>query len=159
MIGVPVGRDQHEVGGGGHAATSDLRGAATRPLAGHDDAGEKSSPPQTPHGSRRSRAPARQASRSGQGPQRALAGSTSAGDSANHSSGSSTRTGHLGRDVLVDVVDERVEQGHQLHGKPPRTSSAAAVTTAGVRPAARVLRRVEQYVKDQSKQGSTNPEP
>src|SRR3954451_2016583 len=53
----------------------------------------KSCPPQTPHGSRRSRAPSRQSERTGQSMHRALAYSTSLGDSANHSSGSYTRHG------------------------------------------------------------------
>lgn len=46
----------------------------------------KISPPQTPHGSARSSAPARQAVRSGQGRQCALACSSSAGSSENHRS-------------------------------------------------------------------------
>src|SRR4029453_15891033 len=53
----------------------------------------KISPPQTPHGSARSSAPARHSTFSGQPPQRVFATSRSAGTSANHRSGSYWRHG------------------------------------------------------------------
>src|SRR5262245_56354320 len=60
----------------------------------------KSCPPQTPHGSRRSRAPSRQSERTGQSTHRALANSTSLGDSANQSSGLFTRHGRVASSTL-----------------------------------------------------------
>src|SRR4051794_11651156 len=56
----------------------------------------KISPPQTPHSSRRSRAPLKQASRAGHCWQNALASSSSAGFSANQRSEFSTRQGNGG---------------------------------------------------------------
>src|SRR5919112_5877973 len=75
------------------ATWSDLRGRPRGRLRGITTPWRKSSPPQTPHGSRRSRAPSRHSARTGQSRHRALACSTSAGDSANHSSASKTRQG------------------------------------------------------------------
>src|SRR5918993_2927789 len=75
-----------------HAATT-LRGRPRGRLRAMTAPRSKISPPQTPHGSPRSRAPARQALRMGQSPHRLLACSSCAGLSANHSSGSSTRHG------------------------------------------------------------------
>src|SRR3954463_7333686 len=82
-----------EVGGGHQAAISHLRGRPRGRLRGTTTPAMKSSPPQTPQGSRRSSAPARHSCRTGQAWQRDLANSTSAGASANQSSGSLTRQG------------------------------------------------------------------
>src|ERR1035438_7494273 len=71
------------------AATSVLRGRPRGLLRGTTSPRRKSSPPQTPQGSRRSCAPERQVFRAGQPQQSALASSTSSGDSARNSSGSS----------------------------------------------------------------------
>src|ERR1035438_9933032 len=71
------------------AATSVLRGRPRGLLRGTTSPRRKSSPPQTPQGSRRSCAPERQVFRAGQPQQSALASSTSSGDSAKNSSGSS----------------------------------------------------------------------
>ena len=80
-----------------HAATSDFRGRPRGRLRGTTTPWTNHSPPQTPHGSRRSRAPARHARRAGQSWQRVLAYSTSAGASAKKSSGSFTRHGSCRR--------------------------------------------------------------
>ena len=69
------------------AATS-LRGRPRGRLRGTTTPATTSWPPQTPHGSRRSSAPARQASRSGQGDAQRLGGLDVGGDSANQRSGS-----------------------------------------------------------------------
>src|SRR3954469_23347044 len=83
--------------GCGHAAvtvcTSVLRGRPRGRFRGTTTPWTTSSPPQTPHGSRRSRASERQRARSGHETQRALAASTSAGDSAKNRSGSSVQHG------------------------------------------------------------------
>src|SRR3954469_18929827 len=79
--------------GDGYAATSDLRGRPRGRLRGTTTPWMKSSPPQTPHGSRRSRAPARHVVRRGQSVHRDFAYSTSSGDSAKKSSGSNDRHG------------------------------------------------------------------
>src|SRR4029453_402503 len=54
-----------------------------------------SSPPQTPHGSRRFRAPAKHAARTGQSKKSAFASSTSAGASAKNRSGATQTKGGL----------------------------------------------------------------
>src|SRR5690606_14833452 len=79
--------------GGVHAVTGFLRGRPRGRFRATTTPWTNSSPPQTPHGSRRSLAPARQASTSGQVRQRDLAYSTSAGDSAKKTSGSYERQG------------------------------------------------------------------
>src|SRR6478609_6058862 len=76
-----------------HAATSDLRGRPRGLLRGTTTPWTNHSPPQTPQGSARSSAPARQSRRAGQVVQSDLAYSTSAGESAKNSSGSLTRQG------------------------------------------------------------------
>ena len=76
-----------------YAATSVLRGRPRGRLRATITPWTKSSPPQTPHGSPRSRAPERQAARAGHVPHRALANSTPSGVSANHSSASFSRQG------------------------------------------------------------------
>ena len=63
--------------------------APSRSLAWHDVPRRTSSPPHTPHGSCRSRAPVRQAILAGHSRHLALAVSTSCGDSAKNRSGSS----------------------------------------------------------------------
>src|SRR5450759_5063564 len=73
----------------GQAATSVLRGRPRGLLRGTISPRRNSSPPQTPHGSLRSTAPARQAIRAGQPRHSDLAYSTSCGDSAKNNSGSS----------------------------------------------------------------------
>src|SRR3954453_3517988 len=75
------------------AATSFLRGRPRGRLRGTTTPAMKSCPPHTPHGSRRSSAPARHSARTGQPPHSDLASSTSLGDSAKKSSGSSRRHG------------------------------------------------------------------
>ncbi len=75
--------------GSSQAATSVLRGRPRGRLRGTTSPRRNSSPPQTPQGSRRSRAPAKQTSRMGHPRHRALADSTSAGSSAKNRSGSS----------------------------------------------------------------------
>src|ERR1017187_5347401 len=97
-----------------HAATSVLRGRPRGRLRGTTSPRRNSWPPQTPHGSRRSKAPARQARRAGQSRHSSLADSTSWGDSAKNSSGSS------------------------LHGSP-RPFGSPAVATGPVRTAGPVL--------------------
>jgi predicted unusual protein kinase regulating ubiquinone biosynthesis (AarF/ABC1/UbiB family) len=74
--------------GAAHARTSLLRGRPRGRFRGTTTPCTNSSPPQTPHGSRRSTAPWRQASRTGQVVHRDLAYSTSAGVSAKKTSGS-----------------------------------------------------------------------
>src|SRR5918995_2392696 len=71
-----------------YAATSVLRGRPRGRLRATTVPDTNSSPPQTPQGSRRSYAPARHCDRTGHSWHSDLASSTSAGDSANQSSGS-----------------------------------------------------------------------
>src|SRR3954449_606348 len=70
-----------------------LRGRPRGRLRGTTTPATTSSPPHTPHGSRRASASERHLVRSGQERQRALAVSTSAGDSAKNRSGSSVQHG------------------------------------------------------------------
>src|SRR5262245_40269013 len=74
-------------------ATSSFRGRPRGRLRGTMAPWSKISPPQTPQGSARSRAPARHSIFSGQPSHRAFATSRSAGASANHRSGSYWRHG------------------------------------------------------------------
>src|SRR5690606_32359560 len=76
-----------------HAVTAFLRGRPRGRFLGTTTPWTNRSPPQTPQGSRRSFAPARQASRSGQVRHSDLAYSTSSGDSAKNTSGSPVRQG------------------------------------------------------------------
>src|ERR1022692_515369 len=71
------------------AATSDLRGLPRARFRGTTSPRRNNSPPQTPHGSLRSTAPARQIILTGQSPHSDFASSTSSGDSAKNRSGSS----------------------------------------------------------------------
>ena len=73
----------------GQADSSLFRGRPRGRLRGTTTPCTTSSPPQTPHGSRRARASARHRDRSGQLRHSALAASTAAGDSAKNRSGSS----------------------------------------------------------------------
>ena len=77
------------------AATSHLRGLPLGLLRATTAPDTRSWPPQTPHGSRRSSAPARHSVRTGQVWHKDFASSTSAGDSAKKSSGSLVRQGRL----------------------------------------------------------------
>src|SRR3954454_7857118 len=85
---LPLGQLGSAREAGGHAAISFLRGRPRGRLRGTTTPCRTSSPPQTPHGSRREIASARQVERVGQSMQRALARSTSTGDSAKKRSGS-----------------------------------------------------------------------
>src|SRR5205807_6606518 len=87
----PLARRAPAAGGvaPGYAATSVLRGRPRGRLRGTIAPRISSSPPQTPQGSLRSSAPVRQASLASQPRHIALAVSTSWGDSAKNSSGSS----------------------------------------------------------------------
>src|SRR3984957_10783944 len=71
------------------SSASSLRGRPRGRFLGTTVPRRSSSPPQTPHGSRRASAPSRQATRILQPWQRAFAASTSAGASAKNNSGSS----------------------------------------------------------------------
>ena len=71
------------------AATASLRGRPRGRLRGTISPRRNSSPPQTPHGSARAMAPARQTILAAQLPHSDFANSTSSGDSAKNSSGSS----------------------------------------------------------------------
>src|SRR6478736_2372780 len=73
-------------GGGGHAAT--FRGRPRGLFRAMTTPWSKISPPQTPHGSLRSSAPARQAALAGHSAQSTLARSRSSGFSAKNRSGS-----------------------------------------------------------------------
>src|SRR5690606_14876974 len=75
------------------AATGFFRGRPRGRLRGTTVPCRTSCPPQTPHGSERSRAPARHSCRIGQSAHRALASSTSSGSSANHRSAGCCRHG------------------------------------------------------------------
>ena len=83
------------------AATSFLRGRPRGRLRGITTPWRNSSPPQTPQGSRRSRAPARHSARTGQSWQAPWRARRRCGDSAKNSSGLLTRHGSC---VLVDLV-------------------------------------------------------
>src|SRR3954466_4060462 len=103
-----------------HAATS-LRGRPRGRLRAITTPRSKISPPQTPQGSARSRAPARQAARIGQPAQKLLASSRCAGLSANHSSGSSTRHGSGRRTGAGDTETlERLGVEPPVRGSPVR---------------------------------------
>ena len=119
-------------------ATSDLRGRPRGACGERRLPCSKSSPPHTPHGSARSRAPARHSTFSGQPPHSAFACSTPAGVSANHSSGSLSwhgmdhrdeASGRLGirqksaRNPRVEQVRDRRHDSHC--GSPPRVRSGA----------------------------------
>src|SRR4051794_23878496 len=89
----------HGGGSATHAAAS-LRGRPRGRLRGITTPERNSSPPQTPHGSRRSRAPARHSARTGQSWHSAFASSTSLGDSAKYSSGFSLRHGSSASSIV-----------------------------------------------------------
>ena len=94
-------------------ATSSLRGRPRGRLRGTTAPRSKISPPQTPHGSCRSTAPARHSTRSGQSPQSDLASSSSAGESANHRSGSNFRQGRFASSSTAHV-----ERGQRQTHRP-----------------------------------------
>ena len=100
-------------------------------------------PPQTPCGSWRSTAPARQIRRIGQGWQYALASSRSAGRSENHSCGFSRRHGSGSSSAVACVVSRTRELAMACYR--PGTGAAGLWLPDRCRPAPERLRRVIRW--------------
>src|SRR5260370_36461443 len=116
------------------AATSVLRGRPRGLLRGTTSPRKNSSPPHTPQGSRRSIAPDRHAILAAQPTQSAFAVSTSSGDSAKNSSGSSVQgscvlraAGTTARLTSVRPDPDRTGSGAETASNPAAPEATAAV--------------------------------
>ena len=113
------------------AATSSFRGRPRGRLRGTTCPRRNSSPPQTPQGSLRSRAPLKQAIITGHSRQSAFAASTSAGASAKNSSGSS-RHGRSSRPAIRVILACPVTDipGRDDAGRTPLTAGRTCCAVA-----------------------------